>query len=221
MPARSITGMTRGCGKRKAGGLYVCTGLSPFGTPIEEFIIDPALPYEGEPFRAPIIFKKDGTDHLLCWVGAENYHYASDFVEEARRFGISKRIPNNFPIDKLTPGSMMFLVHPKALIRNHGTLPLPLFCPKPKPAHLECTDECCLGQSYSIAGANAGDDQRKIGDTVYTVYPRETGGLKYDFMPGIFLGTPITHFDHVMDKGKIDPEIAQKQTHLPLNFEAE
>ena len=67
--------MTRGCGKRKPGGVYICTKLSPHGVPLEEFIIDPPEAYEGEKFRVPIIFEKNGKNHLLFWVGKEFYPF--------------------------------------------------------------------------------------------------------------------------------------------------
>ena len=121
--------MTRGCGKRKPGGVYICTKLSPHGVPLEEFIIDPPEAYEGEKFRVPIIFEKNGKNHLLFWVGKEFYPFPSDFIEEVRRFGASKRVPVEFPIQKLSAGSLMFFVHFLAIIKNHDVLPPPPLCP--------------------------------------------------------------------------------------------
>jgi hypothetical protein len=219
MSDKSITGIIRGCGKRVPGGLYVCSGQSPYGSPIEDFIIDPPLPYETGPFRAPVVFEKEGKNHLILWVGSEYYPHCSDFVEEVRHYGVSKRIPNNFPVEKLERGSMLFLVHPMAIIREHSYMPLPEYCPKLKPEHLETIDEYCLGHSYTIAEPNAGINQRKLGDTTYTVFPQTMAEVSYDFQPGIFLRVPVTHFDHVMDKGKVNPDIAGKKAKLPINFE--
>jgi hypothetical protein len=97
---------------------------------LEEFMIDPPEPYEGEKFRVPLIFEKNGPNHLLFWVSGEFYPFPSDFVEEVRRFGASKRVPVEFPIQKLTVGFRMFFVHPLAIIINHDVLPPPPLCPK-------------------------------------------------------------------------------------------
>ncbi len=218
---QSITGITRGCGKRKAGGLYVCSGLSPFGMPLEYFIIDPPYPFDGEAFRSPILFEREGKNHIMMWVGADNYKYCSDFLEETRHFGVSKRIPADYPIEKLSEGSMMFLVHPKAIIENFSILPPPEYCPKENPEH-EANMEYCIGHSYQIAEPTEGKFSRKIGDAVYDVFPCEEFGTdQCVFKAGTFLRMPITHFDHIKDNGRVSPSIAEKQTGLPINFEEE
>lgn len=40
----------RGCGERKQGGIYGECGLSPFGRPLEDFLLDPA-PYVADQTR--------------------------------------------------------------------------------------------------------------------------------------------------------------------------
>jgi hypothetical protein len=210
--------MVRGCGERVPGGLYACCELSPFGDPVEHFLIDPPIPYGGSSFRSPILIEKKGVNHILLWVGAEYYPYVTDFIEEARLFGISKRIPKNFPIEKLTRCSMMFLVHPKAIIENYRILPNPEYCPKDKPEHL-VNEEYCLGHGYQIARPNHGESQRRIGDTVYSVTPC---GVKEDFIfkAGIFGRFPITNFDYITKDGYIDQDISAKisSISLPVNF---
>ena len=183
--------MTRGCGKRKPGGVYICTKLSPHGAPLEEFIIDPPEAYEGEKFRVPIIFEKNGKNHLLFWVGKEFYPFPSDFIEEVRRFGASKRVPVEFPIQKLSVGSLMFFVHSLAIIKNHAVLPPPPLCPKHLKTHLS-NETYCLGHSYQIASANA-EGRRKIGDTVYEVKP-VTPNIPLEFARGYSCGfrSPIS-----------------------------
>lgn len=218
---RSITGITRGCGLRKPGGLYVCSGLSPYGSPIENFIVDPPLPYNSGPFRAPIVFEKEGRKHIMMWVGAEYYPYCSDFIEEVRKYGASKRVPNNFPIEELERGSMLFLVHPKAMVADFEYLPMVEYCPKADPSHWAANEEYCLGHSYQIAEPNVGINLRKLGDTEYTVYPHTMSAAEYEFSPGIFLRLPITHFDHIVHKGKTNPKITSKRAKLPINLEKE
>ncbi|MGD0238249.1 MAG: hypothetical protein ABSC55_27415 [Syntrophorhabdales bacterium] len=211
--------MNRGCGKRKPGGVYICTKLSTHGVPLEEFIIDPPRPYEGERFRAPTIFEKDGVCHLLFWVGKAFYPFPSDFIEEVRRFGASKRVPVDFPIEKLSAGSLMFFVHPRAIIKNHNLLPPPPRCPKGFPDHLS-NETYCLGHSYQVAPAND-EGRRKIGDTVYSVTTVTTEG-PLEFSPGIFLRLPITDIDHVLYKdGKADPRVKEREVKIPLNYTME
>ena len=210
--------MTRGCGKRKHGGVYICTKLSPHGAPLEGFIIDPPEVYEGEKFRVPIIFEKNGLNHLLFWVGKEFYPFPSDFIEEVRRFGASKRVPVEFPIQKLSVGSLMFFVHSLAIIKNHDVLPPPPLCPKDLKSHLG-NKTYCLGHFYQVAPANY-EARRKIGDTVYDVKP-VTLDAPLEFIPGIFLRLPITDIDHVVYKdGRPDPRVKERQSEMkiPLNY---
>jgi hypothetical protein len=210
--------MTRGCGKRKPGGVYICTKLSPHGAPLEEFIIDPPEAYEGEKFRVPIIFEKNGKNHLLFWVGKEFYPFPSDFIEEVRRFGASKRVPVEFPVQKLSMGSLMFFVHSLAIIKNHNVLPPPPLCPKRLKSHLS-NETYCLGHSYQVAPLNC-EGRRKVGDTVYDVKP-VTPGVPLEFASGIFLRLPITDIDHVVYKdGKPDPRVKEREPEvkIPLNY---
>jgi len=216
---RSVTGITRGCGLRKPGGLYVCSGLSPYGPPLENFVVDPPLPYNAGPFRAPIVFEKEGKKHIMLWVGAEYYPYCSDFIEEVRKYGASKRVPNNFPIGELERGSMLFLVHPKAIVADFEYLPAVEYCPKADPSHYSEKKECCLGHSYQIAEPNIALNVRKLGDTEYAVYPHTMSAPEYEFTPGIFLRLPITHFDHILLKGKANPKITSRSAKLPVNLE--
>lgn len=58
---------------------------------------------------------------LLMWVGKEFYPYPEDFIEEARAFGINKRIPvtkGGPPL--IDPGrTRLFLAHPRAVSREN------------------------------------------------------------------------------------------------------
>lgn len=75
--------------------------------------------------------------HVLILVGEEHYPQVVDFIEEARRFGISRQIRANFPFEKLTAGkSQMVLLHPKAINLNWEQQIPPDYCPKSNPAHL-------------------------------------------------------------------------------------
>ncbi|MCM8786373.1 MAG: hypothetical protein NC899_09130 [Candidatus Omnitrophica bacterium] len=216
---KSITGIKRGCGKRVVGGLYICCGLSPFGKPIEYFIIDPPEYVEYKNFRSPIFIGDD----LLIWVGSEYYPYPSDFIEEAKAFGVSKRIPVNFPVERITTISKMYFVHSKSIVENYRELPAPFYCPKNYQHHLK-QEECCIGYSYSLSSVSDGNT-RKIGDTEYTIYPFKEN-VKPQYRQGIFLALPVTHFDFIVGKNP-DRKLLEKvksiaeKTEVPLNIEEE
>ena len=57
-------------------------------------------------------FTKNGITHLVLGVGKTYYPFPSDFLEEARRMGVSKKVPRNFPFDELTPGKSRMLLNP-------------------------------------------------------------------------------------------------------------
>lgn len=108
--------ITRGCGQREEGGLYAC--VSGGGdTPIEQFIIDPVIPWTHGPFQGGIVSYQpaSGGYDLIMWVGAEYYPYVPDFIEEGRVHGFSKRIPTTLEgLELLDDQSRLVLIHPKA-----------------------------------------------------------------------------------------------------------
>lgn len=215
---KSITGIKRGCGTRVTGGLYICCGLSPYGKPIEHFIVDPPVYVEYKNFRTPILIEND----LLLWVGAEHYPYPSDFIEEARAFGISKRIPVNFPVEKITVMSKMYFIHSRAIVKNYREFPPPIYCPGNHEPHFN-QEDCCIGYSYSLSATD--EEIRKIGDTEYRVYPfKEKSEIEPEYVQGIFLALPVTHFDFVVgDRPDITlldrAKLISERTELPVNIE--
>lgn len=89
--------LIRGCGRRKPGGIYLETELSPFGKPIEDFLVDPPIPVDGDgwEFLTPIgqhLVQKENIWHIADWVGSEYYPNVLDFVLETEQFGLSRRI---------------------------------------------------------------------------------------------------------------------------------
>lgn len=208
----------RGCGTRKPGGLYLCCGTGPDGQPVEHFLIDPAIPIDVEPFRTPQLFEKNGVTHALVYIGEEFYPYVPKFVDEARMMGISRRIPANFPIDKLQEGSAMMMVHRKALVRDVATYlevvgvcksrAVDWWCPKGRAEHRmppepPATVEQCLGILWPLA------------NEVYDI------SVPYNYSTGVFAGFPITHIDYVKVPGQdgVPRDIADRAraTNLHLN----
>ena len=96
----------RGCGEREQGGVYAECGLSPYGSPLEHFLIDPPQPLpEGlDIINKPQLWEDPATGitHLLIWIGSEHYEWCSDYIEETSRFGASRRINPNLDLSRLT-----------------------------------------------------------------------------------------------------------------------
>lgn len=105
----------RGCGTRHTGGIYLCLGVGGTLT-VEDLILDPAREWLGGWQRGFKLFEVNGIYHVAIFVGEGFYKSLWDFVEETRRFGVSRRVAPTFPIDMLTPGrSRMYMIHRKAI----------------------------------------------------------------------------------------------------------
>jgi len=111
----------RGCGFRVKGGVYIETRLSPYGQPIENFLIDSPQVLDTQALgirpRGMTPLLRDGTTHLFDWVGSDGYPNVADFIEEARHKGISRRVLPSLVAD-LTPDSRLLLIHPRAHVHN-------------------------------------------------------------------------------------------------------
>lgn len=120
--------VTRGCGTRKKGGIYLECGLSEFGKPAEEFLVDPIQRIDPIQFGLTAINQRmiqdpEGTYHILDWIGQDSYPNPTDWFEEVRRFGMSNR--TELSQDKyslLTPfKSNVLAVHKRAWVNYSGT----------------------------------------------------------------------------------------------------
>lgn len=140
----------RGCGRREPGGVYCECGLSPWGRPLEDFLLDPPLPIpdgldlvnkpqlwqrmsvSGEP-----VLDEQGQPvyDVLIWVGQEFYPYCCDYVEESRRYGASRRLNPNLDLSLLSRASRMILTHPKVLNMRWQEQRPPQECGKNIPGH--------------------------------------------------------------------------------------
>jgi hypothetical protein len=161
----------RGCGERSPGAVYIECALSPVGRPFEDFLLDPPLPVPPG-LGADALANKpqfwtdpaSGTVHLLIWIGAEHYPYLPDFVEESRRFGISRKLSPQLlerpEFARLTLASRLILVHPTA--RNLAWMyqSPPLRCLKHVPGHTSAavtTERTgpCLSKTWELVPAHA------------------------------------------------------------------
>jgi len=112
----------RGCGAaRTEGGVYLESGLSPFGQPLESFLMDPPLPWVGE--RLPRLGVKmmlvEQIWHIVDVVGEKAYPSPADYLEEGRRLGFSRKVNPKLDFQCLTPGaSRIITLHPKAILTS-------------------------------------------------------------------------------------------------------
>lgn len=115
----SVTGHAvngRGCGHRKSGEAYLCCGTDIEGLPIEHFILDPAIPWTEDWQRGYKTIRVGGVSHVIIFVGRNYYPSPWDFIEEARIYGASRRVHDQFPFAELTPGkSKMLFCHARAI----------------------------------------------------------------------------------------------------------
>src|SRR6516164_9321172 len=140
----------RGCGDREPGGVYVESGLSSKGRPLEEFLVDPPLPVPAglDLVNKPQIWQRmlpsgepalDGDElpiyDLLIWVGAEFYPFCVDYLEETRRFGASRRLNPNLDLSLLSKSSRMILAHPLVINTAWQEQRPPESCKKEVPGH--------------------------------------------------------------------------------------
>ena len=140
----------RGCGDREPGGVYVECGLSPYGRPLEEFLIDPSLPV---PAGWDLVNKPQARQRflpsgepalddvglpiydLLIWVGEQYYPFCPDYIEETRRYGVSRRLNPNLDLSLLSQSSRMILAHPLARNTAWQEQQSPERCEKGVPGH--------------------------------------------------------------------------------------
>lgn len=219
----------RGCGTRKQNGLYMCVGLSAEGTPIEDFILDPCHPFRGDPFRSPLLIEREGKPaDVVVWIGEWHYPFVPDYIEEAKRMGLSRRIPRNYPIEKLSPGSRMILVHAKAIPQFtyevvwstcNVTSWLMSACHRPDVEH-ECTFALWpLSLLDSCRGHEVTVETIRTPSTTYPV-PIDTVEACRDrqYAHGAFAAFPITHFEYVNKEQRIPAALHKRviQSRLAL-----
>jgi hypothetical protein len=190
-------GGARLCGSgRKAGELYLESGQVIGGSEIQHFLVD--LPERIDPDVWGIsaigitTFQDDlNVTHVLDWVGESHYPEVADFIEEAKRMGVSRKVSSTAPITNLTRESRLYLMHPRAAVTNADQLTpadLPDFsCPCGK-GHRSA--QGCLGLAWH-ASANLGADQRQLsGGQSYRVRTPLPGTPEFGL--AIFMIVPIT-----------------------------
>lgn len=222
--------VVRGCGTRVLGGIYVECPLSPYGLPMEDFLVDPPVPVDAKELGITQVgvklVERKGVWHIMDWVGSTHYPNVADFVEEVRRFGLSRRLSTTLDFKKLTPQSRILLLHSHAYIYNYdeykdvepdleelqGLVPYPS-CPKKLPEHSRPNmDTMCARLWYQdVTGGEsikaASDDTearkrcvtRKMPSFEYHALAAPED-VKPDYRVAIFASFPITNLAVVKDE---------------------
>lgn len=141
----------RGCGTRTEGGIYAEVGMGAEGFPLECFLCDPPVRIEeGIPVSTQGVTTvvKNGITHILDRIGSQHYPTVTSFLEEVRRFGVSRKIPRNFDFSQLQEGSCILLIHERGYISNWPDMVKVTgwTCPKRLAHHTpERIEEMCAG----------------------------------------------------------------------------
>lgn len=212
------SGVTRGCGKRVAGGVYVEVPTGPNGRPIEHFIVDAPVPVPTEmamQVRGMNLIERAGVWHLVDHVGAAYYPNVADIIEEVRAFGVSRRVQANLDFSRLTAESKLLLVHPRAIVVNDRDYrPDGREYDCPKAACEDCTipnghqdgSKFCAGVWWEDITGGEKDELvpnpravwRTIGDTSYQGWTRPEG-VEPRYELGIVMSVPIGRIAVVED----------------------
>ncbi len=239
----------RGCGDREAGGLYVESGAGPWGVPFEKFLLDPPrpLPPGLDLVNKPRIMPREWLTgnvevdefgrtiyDLFIHIGTKFYPWGPDFLQEAHRLGVSRRIPATLDLKLLNRASCMWLAHSKAIPLNWQDLSPPDLCKKVLDRHdlawytarqadyrtdLDRVGPCIFklwdlipaDQAETITAQPGGRPlcMRRIGSTVYPYWPTEeaVSGWAEAFL----LAKPLTGFSLVHDKdGNVNMQAKEK-----------
>lgn len=169
----------RGCGTRQESGIYLECGVGPFGLPLESYLMDPPILIPpGLPVPAQgmgLIHGANGIWHLVDRIGLSHYPSSADFIEEVRRFGLSRRIQKNLKatvdgqvvcgFSLLTKDSRIFSIHDKGHVTIPAATPkypfggwkIDVKCPSgkhPDPTQHPCV---CACQAYHVVEQHPGD----------------------------------------------------------------
>lgn len=167
------------------------------GQPVEYFLFDPpmALP---EGIRAEDLINKatlwqhpdSEVWHVLLWIGKEYYPYLPDYVEEVRRFGVSRKVSSMLDFSKLTPNaSMMIMAHPHARLESWMDRQRPDRCRKLIAGHARADKEVagpCLFKCWDLVPAEAGTpatDLEALGEEFAGAYQRTVAATTYTYKP--------------------------------------
>jgi len=235
----NTTATKRGCGERQTDGIYFESELSPFGRPLEDFLIDPPHPcFENgitwsrsyQVFEREIDEKNDAGEvtgkikinHLIDWVGEEFYPSIWDFIEETRDKGISRRVSKDFDFSLITPfKSKIFFAHKKSRFddtRHEYGHPWKFVPPEDRTRITMLTPKSYYPPTDNISvDKNIMKGNRVVGDLKYrvaqdTTLDHSVAALK----DGLFMFCYITKTVYVRPT---DPKMIEKIKKLNIDIE--
>lgn len=226
---------SRGCGDRVAGGIYLEIPIAAdgeAGLPLHKFLIDPPIWIDPEEIGlsamgVSIIADEHGVHHVFDIVGAAHYPNLSDFIEEAMRLGISRRISSLIDFSLITKESRLILAHPRAIMVNHPafrkylrSINVQPICPCGREEHTDHKfPEMCLGLSWEMI-----DGLMTVGDNgsyarhmpafdylgANHLQPwQESSGERAEFSTGFFASLPIAKIAVIRDRE--NPDVTMKK----------
>lgn len=211
----TTAGVERGCGYREKGGAYLECGLDEDGAPVEAFLIDPPTEFHTDVQIGQQLVSRDGVTHVLDWIGSSHYGFPCDFIEEVRRYGMSRRISRNLDVERLTSRSRVLCIHARArFVGVNETPPTPnrpkqrcgLFFQEGNNFHLQDERSPCTRKWYWDAEPNDGEKERKVASFSY-------GPVWGATMPapvsGIFASFPISNITVINADDGSDKETAR------------
>lgn len=229
-------GGERECGKgRVEDGLYLECGLEEWslnGKPLESFLFDPPVTPPDTlraimtPLGMTLWEDGSGVHHVIDWVGKSHYPYLSDFVEEARVMGFSRRVPKTLDFSKLGPGSRMVFAHERAQIMNCAAYTAAVAqdweCPCGK-GHTP--GENCIGLHWRVSPSTAEAGRgRVLKSGTYPLGPLAADAPAPEYALGIFAALPITSLSLIGSQGGgYDKKAYEKasQSKLPVDVVAQ
>jgi hypothetical protein len=206
------------------GGVYAEIPLSKHGLPLESFLFCPPVVVDAGALGLTNVgvklIERDGVWHIFDIVGKQHYPNVADFVEEARRFGISRRLSQNLEFAKLTTESRLILLHDRAYIDNFGQYRGDHECPKAKKGHdHDPLPEMCIslwGEDL-VDGEPVPEDDRRVKRVMpsfeYEGYMRPEG-VTPKYQLAIFGSFPIPKLVVVNDP---DDNAHEKSLHKARN----
>ena len=235
----AVGDVERGCGTRVVGGIYAESGMSPWGKPIGWFLCDPPRPLNGLrlPARGVTLFADEhGTYHIWDMIGGEHYPHVADWVEETRRFGVSRRLPRTLDFSKLTADSQLIACHARAYFRRWDVGLTGLQCVK-DPALLNHYEDAGWPEPCAAMWWRHLDDRRLEDGTIqvpvecrvdgglldqgYTWVRRQMAAFSYHgwrlpkgvdvgFEPGVIGRFPLTGLSVVSGNGRTDTQDSER-----------